>query len=384
MATAEQFQNLLDLFKQQMETITALRSENEDLRVANATPATPASATPANDGATGGTASAPDKYKPKKPERPIIQPNLDDQEWALFEDSWGRYKKMCKLDEGDVENVRLELRECCSPEVNKFLFEYVGPAKLNVCTEKELLDHIKSVAVKVVHKEVHRMAFNLLFQDHGEPVTQWIARVKAQAFLCDFKVPCTCCPAPAGPVMISYAEEEIAQRVVAGLYNQEHQRRILSEASTLTTLELKEKRLKVLETTEQSAQSLHRPKPPTTSEAAAGRSQYKAGKVPPKVPLQEEEVSEKCRGCGSAPHVGGRKNCTAIHKICRTCKKKGHLARVCENTSAASTEIEGAQEPQNPTLSPLPSDASVSFAFRTGVEEGNQDFRGARRRTDKT
>ena len=114
------------MFKQQIETITALRTENKGLRVANATPGTPASATPANDGATGGTASASDKYKAKKPERPIIQPNLDDQEWALFEDSWGRYKKMCKLDEGDVENVRLELRECCSPEVNKFLFEYVG------------------------------------------------------------------------------------------------------------------------------------------------------------------------------------------------------------------------------------------------------------------
>ena len=48
MATAEQFNDLLDLFKQQMETITALRTENEELR---------ANETPANDGATGGTAS---------------------------------------------------------------------------------------------------------------------------------------------------------------------------------------------------------------------------------------------------------------------------------------------------------------------------------------
>ena len=242
------------------------------------------------NGTTGSTnastAPVPDAYKPKKPERPIIHANIDDQEWALVEDSWGRYKKMCRLNEADVESIRLELRECCSPEVNKFLFEYVGPAKLNVCTEVELLAHIKSVAVKVVHKEVHRMAFNMLFQDHGEPVTQWIARVKAQAFLCDFKVPCTCCVAPDGPVMISYAEEEIAQRVVAGLYNQEHQRRILSEASTLTTLEMKEKRLKVLEATEQSAQSLHRPSPQnkSTSEASAGKmSQYKESKAPPKL-----------------------------------------------------------------------------------------------------
>ena len=124
MATAEQFQNLLDLFKQQMETITTLRTENEGLRAANVTPTTPA--TPAAVG-TSGTASSAENYKPKKPERPIIQPNLDDQEWALFEDSWDRYKKMCRLDDGDVEIIRLELRECCSPEVNKFLFEYVGP-----------------------------------------------------------------------------------------------------------------------------------------------------------------------------------------------------------------------------------------------------------------
>ena len=37
MATAEQFRNLLDLFKQQMDTITALREENQGLLDANET-----------------------------------------------------------------------------------------------------------------------------------------------------------------------------------------------------------------------------------------------------------------------------------------------------------------------------------------------------------
>ena len=79
MATAEQFQDLLNLFKQ-METITALREENQGLRAASeASPAV---------GATGGATSS--DYKPKKPERPIIHPNIDDQEWALVEDSWAQ------------------------------------------------------------------------------------------------------------------------------------------------------------------------------------------------------------------------------------------------------------------------------------------------------
>ena len=206
MATPEQMQEIINLLKNQMDTVNALREENDHLRAAN--------------GATGAAeASVGDnQYKAKKPDRPIINANIDDREWALFEDAWARYKKMCKLADEDVENIRLELRACCSSDVNKFLYEYIEPTKLNCCTEEELLLHIKTVAVKVVHKEVHCMGFNSLMQAAGEPVTQWVARVKAKAFLCNFEISCTCCEEPQ---LISYAEEEIPQRLVAGLYNQE-------------------------------------------------------------------------------------------------------------------------------------------------------------------
>ena len=113
MATPEQVQELITLMKQQMDTVNELREENDRLRAANA-------------------GAAENQCKLKKPERPVVNANIDDREWALFEDSWGRYKKMCKLSDNDVENIRLELRACCSSNVNKFLFEYVGPTKLNV------------------------------------------------------------------------------------------------------------------------------------------------------------------------------------------------------------------------------------------------------------
>ena len=70
-----------------------------------------------------------------------------------------------KLSDDDVENIRLELQAYCSPNINYFFFEYVGPMKFDVCTEDELLAHITSVSV---HKDVHRMVLNSLLQDKGD------------------------------------------------------------------------------------------------------------------------------------------------------------------------------------------------------------------------
>ena len=153
MATQEQLQDVINLLKEQMTMVNNLRSENTQLRAA----------------ATG---------KSRKPDRPIINAGIDDREWALFMDTWTRYKSMIGLSDTDEATVRQELRTACSPEVNKLLFEYVGAQILDVCTEVELLSHVKSVAVKTVHKEVHRMAFNKMSQNHGESVTNYVARLK--------------------------------------------------------------------------------------------------------------------------------------------------------------------------------------------------------------
>jgi hypothetical protein len=362
--TPDQVTDLLALFREQMETVKSLQAENARLREDP-------------EGSTGAT-----RYKPRKPERPTVNANIDDREWALFVDSWGRYKRMSKLKDEEVENIRLELRECCSSDVNKFLFEYIGSTKLDVATENQMMSYIKSVAVKVVHKEVHRMAFNSLVQDQGEPITQWVARLRAKAFLCEFEVPCTCCTPPE---RISYAEEEVAQRLVAGLCNQEHQRRVLSEADKLPTLEDKVNRLQVLETTEQSAQSLQRPpnndSASTVSAARKSQSQYKSANKATsnkQQQIQQPQTPQKCRGCGSAPHTGGRKDCPAQNKECFRCHRKGHYGRVCESTDAGCAVEEDEEEEELPIMT---SDASVSFSF--GAEDANEDFRLGKKKTWK-
>ena len=47
----------------------------------------------------------------KKPDRPIIEQDSTDNDWALFTDSWQRYKDMCRL--RDISEIRNELRSSC-------------------------------------------------------------------------------------------------------------------------------------------------------------------------------------------------------------------------------------------------------------------------------
>ena len=109
-----------------------------------------------------------------KPTRPKIEAEVDDLGWQIFEDAWARYKKISELeDEGEAF---LELRECCSSDVNKLLYEFMGNDELNAntLTEEKLLGYIKSVAVKTIHSEVHRWHFDQKTQESGESITRCV------------------------------------------------------------------------------------------------------------------------------------------------------------------------------------------------------------------
>ena len=95
MATAAQVSEMLDMMKHQMARLDELQKENDGLRQRT---------------------TLPSELKPKRPDRPVIEGNLSDSEWALFLDTWGRYKVMTGLKE--IADIRMELRAACSNEVN--------------------------------------------------------------------------------------------------------------------------------------------------------------------------------------------------------------------------------------------------------------------------
>ena len=262
-----------------------------------------------------------------KPTRPKIDSEVDDLGWQIFEDTWARYKKIAEL--VDEEESCLELRECCSTDVNKLLYEFKGKDELNDrhLTEEKLLGFIKSVAVKTIHTEVHRWHFEQKGQEVGEAITRYVGRLKAQAALCNFTVECQCTRS------VSYAEAMISQRLVAGLSNPDHQSKVMSEAQDLPDLKSKIDRLVSLETTDDAATEIRAPTQNPVKVAAARSSQYKKSKgyqnpdkkkkfAPyPRREGQSSTISRRrlrCRGCGQPSHGEGksmnREECPAFGK----------------------------------------------------------------------
>jgi hypothetical protein len=318
MATAEQFTEMMDMMKAQMRHIESLTRDNTELRQ--------------------GSVST------NRPNRPVVEGNWSDGEWRIFLDSWKRYKIFARLTDAGV--IAMELRMCCSPEVNRRLYEFVGPSELDRSTEEQLLVHIKSVAVKGVHKEVHRLKFSTLRQQDGETVTNYVGRIKSQVALCEFTVTSTCkeegCGTRARPTttIVSYAEEMISHQVIAGLANHEFQSRVLSEAATLTTLDAKVNRLQTLESTEECAQLLNPGSTgPSTAAGARKKSEYKRSHAPGPKKMDRDHV-KRCQTCGRSSHGPDKsmtyRDCPAKSQKCLSCGKQGHFKVVCTGVRTKS------------------------------------------------
>ena len=276
-----------------------------------------------------------------KPTRPKIDTDMDEISWKIFLDDWDRYKRRAELD--DADEICLELRDACSSDVNKLLYQFNGGDELNssTMTEKKLLEFIRNAAVKVIHPEVHRLNFNAIKQSDGETAARFVGRLKVQASLCEFTVKCGCgCNHD-----VSYAEEMVSQRLVGGLFNQEHQSKVLGEATELNTLKKKIERVLSLETTDEAADKIRQP----STIAAMRPSQYKKGKrvgfvVKPNADFKQsrnfkdrssfKRRAPRCRGCGKSSHGPGKKmfrtDCPAYNKKCDNCGKENHFSEVCE------------------------------------------------------
>ena len=261
-----------------------------------------------------------------------------------------------------ADEIKDNLRQCCEPQLNKRLFDVKGVATLNQASEDNLLGWIKEIAVKGVHKEVHRTQIVNLKQKQGETISSFYGRLKSEAALCDFVqcAPTTCadgnaCNCKNHGVRVSYNDDMVATQLVAGLYNTDFQAKILAESTSLTTLDQKLNRLLTLEKSETSLSSLsgndamtnytggvkgdrsRGPKKQDKRRSGGGRGSGGGG--------SGAGGTETCSECNSkhpqCPKCNGHHKCTTQ---CNSCQAMGHIKNCCPNNEATNASLQVTEE----------------------------------------
>ncbi len=341
-------------------------------------------------GGTGGTGES--SSKSVKAVRPNVDVDTTEGEWAVFEDNWGRFKRMSKLTA--ATEIRDNLRQCCAAQLNKMLFDVKGPATLNSATEENLLNWIKAIAVKEAHKEVHRTQFVSIKQKQGEGGNAYYSRLKAAASFCDFRVPApsTCggvdCTCPNHGMEVSYQDDMVSTQLVAGLYSGDHQSKILSESATLNTLDDKLNKLLVLEKSDTSLSSLGGADAFVNYSGRRDHDYSKKGAKDGRRRREKEDAAAKAKNTsgGSCPECHQKHPqctiCKGYHKCttkCNSCKEMGHIKNCCPKSLAsliaAATAVTAANvnarngNNDNPNGPEVEDEENIAFGFMVAITE---------------
>jgi hypothetical protein len=285
----------------------------------------------------------------KRPDRPDVDLGCNEGQWAFFLDEWGLYKRRCNLKAADTT---LELRACCSAELKKELFDFVGASTLNTLDENALVAQIKTLAVKGKNKAVHRQEFYSMHQEPGQPIQAFVAKLRSKAEHCQFTLECT--NADCSHQSNSYAESMVADQMVVGCCDKDIQGEILAKDAQLVRYQEKFDLIQALEEGKRAKSQLG-----TESSVAAHKSQYQrnqrqqkiTGSGPPQQenpkPKQQENPKPKrepygCSGCGSKDHGRGTRlpratNCPAWTATCDHCRAVGHTPQVCRKRQTGPT-----------------------------------------------
>ncbi len=334
-------------------------------------------------GNNGGNAES--TSRPVKAVLPTIDVDTTEGEWDVFEDNWGRYKRMAKLTV--ITEIRDNLRQCCTIQLNKRLFDVKGPATLNAATEDDLLAWIKEIAVKAMHTEVHRTQFVNCKQKQGENLSAFHGSLKSKSSLCDFRVaaPSTCannaCTCANHGMQVSYQDDMVATQLVAGLYNAEHQAKILSESGTLVTLKEKLERLTILEKSEISLSSLGNSEAFSNYAGAGGKSRDGQKKRWEKWKKKDKDAARQTNTVGNTCAECGQKHpqctvCQGYHKCttkCNLCKTLGHIKNCCPKMAELALSAAAATLRMSAPNAPNEDEEDVVFGFSISVTAPSMD-----------
>ena len=171
--------------------------------------------------------AAPQKLKL---DPPTISAGCDPDQWSAFTRQWDMYKIGMAITDNVLPTA---LFYCCNTDLRT---DIMRDLRQDVATmaEEDLLAAIKRLAVKDESILVHRIKLNKMTQSPGTGVRTFLANLRGQASLCQYKSTCK----EAGCTHVfDYSDEIIKDNLVRGIADPEIMSDLLGDPKTDRTLE---------------------------------------------------------------------------------------------------------------------------------------------------
>ena len=264
--------------------------------------------------------------------RPSFDLDMSQAEWLFTLSQWQAYISQSVVS----EQVKVQqLKAACEGRLLRRVYD-AGDFE-TLTTEALLLDQMKRIAVRVVHKTLHLQNMWAMSQGPEETIRAYCSRLVGTAELCDLTVTCslsTCTQ------KTSYRDQVVMQALLRGMHDKDIRTRVLSRTqnSELKELSAVVDYIAAEEASSASFSAL------SESSTIAGQSTYRQQHQ--NNPRGDQVKQDKCGYCGGK-HVGDnspssrKQHCKAYEKKCSKCERLHHFASVCRSNpkpaSAAAT-----------------------------------------------
>ena len=285
------------------------------------------------------------RQRPPKMPRPELTQDITEEDWHVFTKRWELFRRGTSL---APQQVSAQLLACCEPTLHTALLrEDPGIADKS---EKDILSSMKRLSVLKVALCARRAALLCTRQDPGEPVRQYVARLRGRANVCQWQASGPCGKAGCdGVTVVDYTDELVKLVVLNGLADEEIRKEVLGTPNIDTT-SLSET-VQLVEGKETAARAM------ADEGSRVAASTYKKERsrrpVPPQQPAREDDgrLSQTFRcPCGCVTQRFGKIRGRVIEfKTCKPCWQKrrnrepSQLARG-SSSAAQTSEIHATQE----------------------------------------
>ena len=241
------------------------------------------------------------------------------EDWESYEERLQQYFKANGIT-NEEKQVAVFLTVIGS-HLYKLLRNLVSPSKPAEKTYEQLTSVIKQHLVPKPIVIAERLRFRKRMQKSGESISTYLASLKQLAETCDFK---------------GFLDEALRDQLVCGLRSEAIQKRLLTEAD----LDLKKalEISKAMEAATRQAMELQGATPVDSTQYVTNKITTRQGKRP-------------CYRCGGRHSPN---DCRFREQQCNTCKKQGHIAKMCRSGASSTKHTKKVQyvADTTPVLSP--------------------------------